>query len=97
MPPFVSHLMQFTRPFAWISSQDWTPGACASKATRHYIVGDMSEIMELARYLMKASPHMAALLARGDTSVPNNIDVLQEQTTEARLNSLYPRSTPPPR
>ena len=56
---------------------DWTPGACASSATRHYIIGDLSEIMELARYLASASPHMAALLTPAECplslAVPNSL------------------------
>jgi len=41
---------------------DWTPGASASTARRHYIVGDASEMTELARFLAAESSHMASLL-----------------------------------
>ena len=46
---------------------DWTPGAICSDATRHYIVGDKSEIVELAKSLAESSEHLAALL-RSDLS-----------------------------
>ena len=41
---------------------DWTPDMAFSKSTRHYIVGDASEIVELANALMEVSPRLKAML-----------------------------------
>ena len=46
----------------WHKLDDWTPGAVASRATRHYIVGKPSELKELAAYLATCSPKLAAML-----------------------------------
>ena len=42
---------------------DWTPGASASRASRHYIVGHVSELKELCAHLATASAHIARMLA----------------------------------
>jgi len=47
---------------------DWTPQAMASKARRHYIVGDASEIAELSNYLAKESSVMKKLLVAPETN-----------------------------
>ena len=40
---------------------DWTPNEIFSKATRHYIIGDVSEMKELANFLCSKSPHINGL------------------------------------
>ena len=42
---------------------DWTPGQSASRASRHYIVGHVSELKELRAHLATVSTHIARLLA----------------------------------
>ena len=42
---------------------DWTPGQSASRASRHYIVGHVSELKELCAHLATVSTHIARLLA----------------------------------
>eukprot|EP00978_Attheya_sp_CCMP212_P011700 scaffold28984_cov52-Attheya_sp.AAC.1 len=42
--------------------KDWTPDAVFSKSRRHYIIGDASEIKELANTLVLKSPQLEALL-----------------------------------
>jgi hypothetical protein len=44
------------------SARDWTPNAAFSSSTRHYICGDMSEMVELCQFLCQESPHIASLL-----------------------------------
>jgi hypothetical protein len=44
------------------ATPDWTPNQIAGQATRHYIIGDKCEVVELAKALAEASPRMALLL-----------------------------------
>ena len=48
-----------------VACGDWTPGAVAGRATRHYVVGDASEIRELADALAAQDPGLRALLEAG--------------------------------
>ena len=48
-----------------VACGDWTPGAVAGRATRHYVVGDASEIRELADALAAQDPRLRALLEAG--------------------------------
>ena len=41
---------------------DWTPGGIASRARRHYLLGDKEEMLELCNYLAQQSPHLGTLL-----------------------------------
>ena len=43
-------------------SADWTPKMGASRATRHYIVGDASEVVELANFLSAQNDALRRLL-----------------------------------
>jgi hypothetical protein len=45
-----------------ISVHDWSPNQSISSARRHYIVGDKSELVELAQFLIHKSDHMSELL-----------------------------------
>ena len=46
-----------------VACGDWTPGGSSfSRSTRHYIVGDISELAELANYLSAKSPALALRL-----------------------------------
>jgi hypothetical protein len=49
---------------ARVATSDWTPASAASRATRHYIIGDASEMKELANALAAASDHMRSLLVQ---------------------------------
>mmetsp|Transcript_18721 Transcript_18721/g.47984 ORF Transcript_18721/g.47984 Transcript_18721/m.47984 type:complete len:628 (+) Transcript_18721:55-1938(+) len=40
---------------------DWTPGATASRATRHYIYGKPKELTELGLYLLEICPELKAM------------------------------------
>lgn len=40
---------------------DWTPGATASRATRHYIYGKAEELTELGLYLLEICPELKAM------------------------------------
>lgn len=44
---------------------DWTPDQVFSKSKRHFIVGDASEIKELANSLAQVSPKLRAMLCPG--------------------------------
>jgi hypothetical protein len=47
---------------SWARIGDWTPGGAASKASRHFISGERSEIVELADYLAAVCPRLNAML-----------------------------------
>ncbi|CAE8627890.1 unnamed protein product [Polarella glacialis] len=53
--------------------EDWTPDGVFSRARRHYILGDASEIVELSKALSEAFPHIAQLL-RGSSAVADHED-----------------------
>jgi hypothetical protein len=63
-------------------TDDWTPGSCASRASRHYLYGDFDELKELSAYLCRVSPRLASLFSpttveevRGNTllEVPSSV------------------------
>lgn len=54
-----------------VATDDWKPGAVAGRATRHYVVGDASEIRELADVLAARDPRLRALL---DADVGGDLD-----------------------
>jgi hypothetical protein len=57
---------------------DWTPGGIASRARRHYLLGDKEEMLELCNYLAQQSPHLGTLL-RPRTAA----DDMEEEEEEA--------------
>ena len=58
MPVWATHRNKWLRK----PCQDWTPDGIFSRARRHYIVGDASEMTELSKALATASPHLARFL-----------------------------------
>ena len=68
---------------------DWTPDMALSKSTRHYIVGDASEIVELANALMEVSPRLKAMLrpssfvSGGKEAAPERADQTARAETDA--------------
>ena len=62
---------QYSGEHKFVTVGDWTPGAAATTATRHYITGDLVEIRELAAHLTAISPKMARLLAPPSPSDAN--------------------------
>jgi hypothetical protein len=51
-----------------LPATDWTEHQIASRARRHYIIGDASEIIELAKSLAESSDRLASLL-RSDLEI----------------------------
>jgi hypothetical protein len=65
------------------ATADWSPSDACSKATRHYIVADECELIELCDYLCVASPHLRELLLpSSDSETP------EEQIRRQASNSL---------
>jgi len=68
-----------------VTCDDWTPNKSFSNSNRHFVVGDVEELSELASYLANVSPHMAELLA----VLPDTFD---ELNSNVRENSGYVNS-----
>jgi len=81
-----------------VATDDWTPGAVAGRATRHYVVGDASEIRELADALAARDPRLRALL---DADVGGDLDPAHAPAVrEAPPTPQLPKDvvgTPPPK
>ena len=69
-PPggFASRYIQHKQDGAnrWRKISDWTPSCCASAATRHYISGAESELLELAKYLSAVCPRLKRMMMASD-------------------------------
>jgi hypothetical protein len=70
---------------------DWTPDAMFSKSRRHYVVGDLSEMLELTNFLMSASSNVDNMLRipLGDrfASARKILNSLSGDISVLRLNS----------
>eukprot|EP01049_Picozoa_sp_SAG25_P011598 SAG25_NODE_1439_length_3023_cov_1.781806_3_plen_586_part_01 len=69
---------------------DWTPGNILSDATRHYIIGDKSEMVELAKSLATSSKRLAALLRPEIASATAPSPPASERRSKRQKNSAAP-------
>ena len=67
---------------------DWTPGQSASRASRHYIVGHVSELKELCAHLATVSTHIARLLAECTNAATATSSSSSASTSTGPMNSL---------
>ncbi|KAK3268752.1 hypothetical protein CYMTET_22765 [Cymbomonas tetramitiformis] len=73
----------------FVTVADWTPEARASSATRHYIRGELEELVELCNYLMNICPAIKAMLE----TPPPSAGVTN--TLASAGVSLLPNAAPP--
>jgi ABC-type transporter Mla subunit MlaD len=57
---------------------EWAPNKSFSNSNRHFVVGDVEELSELASYSANVSPHMTELLA----VLPDTFDELNSNVRE---------------
>lgn len=68
---------------------DWTPDQAFSKSRRHYIVGDMSEMLELANFLISKNSYVRnALILPPGNQHPSARKVLNSLSGDASVLSL---------